>query len=187
MSTRNFYNKNASYIYMVKSEDEWSQYNICESVCERLKSKGWEPSGGYDRKADGEIFAEKTVRVRIGRYCYVNVCMLAIIRSGYFADANLEWTLEIDGKSYDKGEYDEVEAYDTLLDWFCPNTGFCKIQTKNLLRKINKAIDEMADELESVYEECSEPLVCIGVFSNGEALYQKASNPLGIRPAPKTV
>lgn len=181
MSTRNFCNKNASRIYALKAEDEWCYYDVCESIRERLKSKSWEPSGGYDRKADGERIAEKTVEIRIGRHFFVDVRMIAVIRSGYFADANLDWTLEIDGKSYDKGEYDDVEAYDTLMDWFYPNTGFCKMQENNLQRKVNEAIGEMAYELESVYAECSEPLVCVGVFGNGEALYERASNPLGVR------
>lgn len=52
------------------------------------------------------------------------------------------------------------------------------MQAKNLVKNVEKAVSELTEELESVYEKYSERLLCLGIFSNGEAIYGKANNPI---------
>ena len=191
MSTANFHNVNASRIYMVRCEDEFDYDFTKENVLHELKRKGWyayTPSSRNGlRSYPGTIFARKGTEIHIGEsYTSVDIC--AIIRAGYYADANLDWVIEINGESYDYGEFTLEDAKEHLQDYYpYYSGGFSKMQAKNLLRKIREAVDELTAELESVYESWSEPLVCVGMFGNGEAIYKSASNPLGVRRNPKAV
>ena len=54
----------------------------------------------------------------------------------------------------------------------CCNMGMSLIQANNIARKVDKALTDMVNELEEVFREyCDREMVCVGVFSNGEAVY----------------
>lgn len=181
MSAPNFYNANASKIFMVSCDDEFSYDDAKDNVFYDLKSLGWNRIDKWDgeRNYSGCMFSEKSKRVSIGKF-WVDVTVRAIIRSGYFADANFDWDIEIDGTEYDLECYDESEALDSLESSYeyWDNPGFCKIQAKNLVKKVEKAVSELSEELESVYDKYTEKLIRIGIFSNGEAIYGLADNPI---------
>lgn len=179
MSAPNFYNANASNIFMVSCEDDFSYQDTKDNVFYDLKNLGWNEIDEWDgeRNYSGHLFAEKDKKVTIGDF-YIYVTVRAIIRSGYFADANLDWDIEIEGTEYDLNCYDESDAIENLESSYeyGDNPGFCKMQAKNLVKKVDQAISELSEELESVYSKYTERLVRIALFSNGEAIYGRADN-----------
>lgn len=181
MSAPNFYNANASNIFMVSCEDDFSYQDTKDNVSYELEELGWDSVRKYDgeRNYPGCVFSEKTKKASIGKF-WVDVTVRAIIRSGYFSDANLDWDIEIDGTEYDLECYNETEALEQLESSYeySENPGFCKMQAKNLVKNVEKAVSELTEELESVYEKYSERLLCLGIFSNGEAIYGKTNNPI---------
>lgn len=91
MSAPNFYNANASKIFMISCDDEFSYQDTKDNVLDELESLGWEPIDQWDseRNYPGCIFSEKSKKASIGKF-WVDVTVKAIIRSGYYANANLD-------------------------------------------------------------------------------------------------
>lgn len=180
MSTPNFRNVNASSIYATHNEDyEDTFYNV---MCD-LKSRGWYPIKEYDSSSiyyDGSMFMQKDKEVSIGRFS-MSVSVKAIIRNGYYDGCNFDWDIEIEGdSSYDvSGEYSfgEEDAASLIYDYQYGTyytMGFCRMQAKNLVSKVKSAISELSEELERVYTCYTDQLVCVIIFSNGEAIYERA-------------
>ena len=88
----------------------------------------------------------------------------------------------MDDTEYDFEYYGKSEALDSLESSYeyGDNPGFCKMQAKNLLKKVKRAIHELSDELEAVYSKYTDELVCVGRFSNGEAVYERANTLRGM-------
>lgn len=181
MSTPNFRNVNASRIYATHNEDCEDTFN--NIMCD-LKSRGWHPLKKYDDISifyDGNTFMRKDKEVSIGRF-FILVSVVAIIRDGYYDGYNFDWDIEIEGDSFYKasGEYSfgEENAVDMLYNerryGIYYTMGFCRMQAKNLVNKVRCAISELSEELEKVYATYTDQLVCVGIFSNGETIYERA-------------
>lgn len=177
MSTPNFSNINASRIYATHNED---YENVHYNVMSDLENRGWYPIKEYDssnRYYGGRMFMQKDKEVSIGRFS-ISVSVKAIIRNGYYDDFNFDWDIEIEGDgSYDvSGEYSfgEEDAANLIYDCTYYTMGFCRMQARNLVSKVRCAISELSEELEKVYACYTDQLVCVGIFSNGEAVYERA-------------
>jgi len=149
MSTPNFYKKNASKYFANEIENDFDFDDLTDNVRSEIKNAEpvdrWEKDGL--RSYEGKIFAE--INKTIGKWI---ITIELIARGGYYGGANLDWNVEIvdNNSGYDFGWNDEKIS--GTADYY-----------------INKQIEK----IEKVYSEYTTPLICVGVFSNGEAVYEK--------------
>ena len=178
MGTPNFMNKNASKHFVLEIEDDFEYDMQKECLQEILGEEGFNEEN-FTPQEDNRSYpsiciASKSIdRVIAGND--IRVTILAIVRSGYYAAINLDWDIQIetDCCSY----YNENVEADQIEGDFCDlgySEGFAKIQSKNVVNWIDKTIPTMIEELEAIYERVSEKYNCVAVFSNGEAIYEKA-------------
>ena len=149
MSTPNFYNRNASKIFASEYGEEVDFDDLTGNVLCELKGvrevDRWD-NNSYEAKTFGEMYIEKNKWL-------ITICL--DIRSGYYSGVNLDWHVEAEdlttGDSY---EWEEGEV-------FLP-----AYMVEIIRRKIK--------QIEKVYAIYTTPLICLGVFSTGEAVYEKA-------------
>lgn len=156
-----------------EADFEWS----LEGAKQGLKEKGWDMSDGYDhdRSYPGVIFATKEEWLTVAGVT-IKIEVNALTRSGRYEGATFDvgmGCIEVYDRDDDYlGEYDTISESDVIGDNFCRNRGMSRIQAKNIARTVEDAIAEAVAEAEEVFTMHAEKeLVCIGVFSNGEAIY----------------
>lgn len=148
--------------------------------CE-LEAKGWmecDESTG-DRSYPGTYFAKKTRSIRVAGVD-VDICLSAAVVPGYYDGC----TFDVDGSctvydrdGYTVGEYDVFGSYavsedDVTADNWTGNNGWSRIHAHAIFARLRVALDEMICEAEDVFQANSEHrLACVGIFSNGEAIY----------------
>jgi len=149
MSTPNFYNKNASKIFASECQEEYDYDDLIDNVRCALKESKQISEGDNDRNYPATKFAE--IDIESGKWL---ATIYLTSRSGYYSGLNLDWEIEIldqsEGDSYDYGD----------------------VKISNTLQNL---IDDKIRKIEKVYAEFTTPLICRGVFSNGEAVYEKSS------------
>lgn len=151
MSTPNFYNRKASKIFASPCEDDFAYDDLIGNVRSELKEaepvNKWEKDGL--RSYEGNIFAE--ISKTIGKWA---ITINLIVRGGYYGGINLDWGVEIEDTSEgDSFEWGEAKISDTADNY----------------------IHKQIEKIEKTYRNFTEPLICLGVFSNGEAVYERAS------------
>ena len=104
---------------------------------------------------------------------YVSVTVWAVIRSGYYEGANLDWEREFsDGYDVsDKADFD----FDDVSDM---NAGMKKIQQAKANAWMEKYSEIIVEGLESVFSKNSRNLEVVGRFSNGETVYRESKQAL---------
>lgn len=152
MSTPNFYKRNASKYFASECEEEYDYEDLIENVRSELKKA--EPVEKYERDGlrsyGGSIFAEITKT--IGKW---EITIGLIARSGYYAGVNLDWQIDIlDLNTDDNFEHGEDKISNTAENY----------------------IQKQIEKIESIFEQFTTPLICLGVFSNGEAIYKRAGS-----------
>lgn len=148
MSTPNFYNKNASKIFATEPQEEFEYDDLLENVLSELHLERISGSDN-DRNYPGLRFGKITIES--GKW---QADIYLVSRDAYFSGLNLDWEIEItDQDENESYEYKEIEIPATL---------------QNL-------IDSKISKIEKVYSQFTTPLICRGVFSNGEAVYEKAN------------
>jgi hypothetical protein len=193
MGTPNFYNKNASKHFIIQGEwedeegnthqwDSWEWDNQRTEIALGLKrSHGYDLlSKKYDndRNFGGQFLAEKSASKYVGDASFI-VCIKPIIRSGYYAHANLDYEIELHTGQltldYLEEGYDTIrdEVYDEIL-WYTDNVGLAKIHTPHVMLWIETVVSNLIDELEGFFTTVSEGYIRTAVASNGEAFYEKA-------------
>ena len=126
---------------------------------------------GYFQQSKFYGDEEFTVRLRI------------YYQHGYYEGANLDYDIEIDA-GYGWEEVDE-ELYNgnkvtiedivtiSLKNSDLPK-GMQKIQSKNIIKWIEKYIKETSEKIEKLFSEvCDNRLELVGTFSNGESIYKE--------------
>lgn len=147
MSTPNFNKKNASKYYAVELQDEYD-YDVLK---ENLHFEFQDTADFWENNGEGKVVAQIVK-------CFNNweITFNIIIRSGYYDGANLDWDVIVkdtrDYTEYYYGDYEEKELPQCVNNW--------------ITSKIKK--------VEKIFAQYSTPLVCKGIFSNGEAIYEKA-------------
>lgn len=148
MSTPNFYNKNASKIFASECQEQFDYDNLIGNVRSELKGAREISKSDNDRNYPATKFAE--LEVKTGKWI-ANIFLTS--RAGYYSGLNLDWEVEIEdineGSSFELGE-DKI-----------PST-------------LQNLIDAKIKKIEKVYADYTTPLICRGIFSNGEAVYEKA-------------
>ena len=160
MSAPNFYNKNASKIFAVSEEfDEETQECISENwkdakdnIASELTSKGYREVSISDnnRNYPGEYFLEKELVF----WDIWRITIYAVVRGAYYDGTNFDWQVDVI-KDRDE-DYEEGD----LCDIPVPKT-------------VQAAIDRETKRIEKAFELYTDKLNCVGVFSNGEAVYEK--------------
>lgn len=186
MGTSNFHSVNASAVFaFTPSDDEYPFYyeDIKDEVESALKERGlctdrkWADDPYELRSYPSSVLGHKTVeRTFMGAWFAVTI--KAVIRSGYYDGACLDWFTQVDTEArgfLDRGYDDEWDHFlDRLLD-SSENVGFAKANLPRLMRWIDHTRDELIKECEQVFKEMTTPLSAVATFSNGETLYAQKS------------
>ena len=170
----------------IGTEDNY--YNDKGNVAHKLKTKGWhdiEECDG-DRSYPTTLFSEKTKTIWLNGQTSVDVIIKAGCTAGYYQAANFDWfaKIKVDGMidGYNEiFEYDpdELEPYDVIRDNWYDNKGLSKIHAAHIIRKIQAIIDELKNEAELAFSMyCDEEMSLACIFSNGEAIYDRADKRL---------
>ena len=175
--TSNFYVKNATFIYAIEpptpEEDEFFWDWLEMDLKEQLRKIGFKPE--TDEKESWvddhtKILATKTFWDKTGTYSYQ---IQAVIRSGYYRGANLDYELIFK-------DCEGVE--DEGLSWECiKETLDCEEsdkphtrQARRIEKELDTALNKDLNQLERIYWDNSIPLIHVSTFSNGEAVYKPA-------------
>lgn len=156
-------------------------YFALECCGDILAREGWDAinENDGDRSYPTHFFAEKTVLLTVSGI-EAEITAKAGVTAGYYDGACFDWAagLKVYGNSGEYvGEYDltggySVDAETVVADEWIENRGLCKIQAKNVVKRIYAALGELVAECEAAFEECSEHrLACIGIGGNGEGFY----------------
>lgn len=154
-----------------------------ESCVYDLAQKDWNEidENNGDRNYPTQYFAEKSVTFQTGA-SRVSVIVKAGYTAAYYEGANFDFCVScvLTGpndygywcsEEYNLQEYDIDESVVIDDNWY-NNKGMSKIQAKNIIKKINKAVEDLTSECEAVFAQCCDKtLACAGVFSNGEGVY----------------
>ena len=115
----------------------------------------------------------------------VTVKITATIQSAYYEGATLDWLVEIEGYNdtykHSTGSYYDESLEDIMDMVFDPyyidlNAGLCKIMQPKAVDWAKQTISDIGEKIEAIFEKYQEhKLTCAGVFSNGEAVYEKVN------------
>lgn len=177
MSTSNFYKLHASAYYVVNSENLW-QFETDK------------PANDYNRSYPGMVYQEKREEgpYIMQGYVELDIRSQKIIRSGYYCDSNLDFDIVITApfagdmylSSYDSIEDMADEAAGDIIDYLMTyeglNAGLAAIHGKAIASKIEKCIETLTERLDKELKEDTDDIYNLSaLFSNGEAVYTKAS------------
>ena len=189
MSTANFHNINARFIYARSLEDsEQAEWDCIDELSEAFRTAAADPREkafhfympeGCPREVHGlrgypgqVITTIKSPPKTYRDFEFVIVADI-ILRLGYYADANLDYDLyyELDGISCE----DDTAAVCDLRDAL-ETIGYGADKREHyvgLLRNwLARHQPAFIDAIEQVFARHSTPLRCIGTASNGEAFYR---------------
>jgi len=158
MSTPNFHNRKASRIFASECEHEFDYEDLILNVQSALPKATPADRSEPDslRSYEGQVFAE--IERIIGKW---GITISLIVRGGYYGGLNLDWRVDItdqyEGDNFEWGE----DAISATADNY---------------------IQKQIAKIEKIFAQFTTPLICVGIFSNGEAVYEKASR-LGLAPA----
>ena len=204
MSTPNFSYWNANNVYVIEDGGDFLVEDLREglkSMLENDKSLNVydrnEHNGNYSYPA-----VVYTTIEREFEFCGVSMCVSAdmIVRSGYYEGYNLDFDIKVScGNAfgtiepyeyinsqrshygYNSGFDLGVDLVNELIDYNVPDLlgyskGLFAMNRSRFAKRIEKEIDAMvafADDL--CGKLCEDKYACVGVFSNGEAVYEKVS------------
>lgn len=116
-----------------------------------------------DRSYGGRYIFELSVSKSFGDV-EVEVVIKGNITSGYHEGAVLDWEME----------YNDSDILDLKYDFQSSDmsVGLQVIQRRHAEKWCEKQKERLVSMVEEVYESLSQPLKCVAVFSNGEAIYE---------------
>ena len=157
MSTPNFSYHNKLYVIPVdddsdnEMEVEWIKESIKGDIDAAFKSRGFIVSGLYkeydnERSYPGTKFLDVSHERWDGKGT-VRTKMTLAVRAGYYSGGNIDYTIS-DPEYVDN--YDDVPNYKWIDD------------IKN----------KLFNKVEKILKKNCKPAICLGIFSNGEAVYR---------------
>lgn len=223
MATGNFYNKNASCIFAVLTNEYYQEATCSECGCEHdsrdfvkdklpksccgieleyedkihfpdcsecddfqemikdrarglypnlyVETKGYISSGG--RLDSTDLFMLRDSKPFMGVELEVQVA--AVIRSGYYEGANLDWEymLCIEGIDYDfEGLNDSEHVINNLMYYGDNNRGLARANYNRCVHTFETMQADLVKKIESIFSEYAEhKLQVYARFSNGETMY----------------
>lgn len=178
MGASNFYNENASRVFSIDFEKSWEYEDQISLIEDILSEKGYY-EGGSDANElhsyPSRVLGQKSVFKEYAGLEF-GVKIVAVARSGYYAGANFDWSIEVlvDGCEYD---FDDISP-ETFKDAFIDagtHEGIAAFTSHFAHAWCRRQSEILVYEIEKVYEKNTEALVIVARFSNGETIYQKAS------------
>lgn len=176
MSTPNFYSK-AGTVYALDFSDDDGEYDadvviedVTTAVIEDLKAAGLSVTTADDsdgeRSYPGRIFAEvESKKSRDDVYCTAGL----VIRSGYYADANLDYEIQVYDAGY-SGEYCELGELDA--EFVSEALEISIKKAAPIVKQLQRDAAELESKIIAAYTEYTQPLRRVAIFSNGEAIYE---------------
>ena len=184
MSTPNFLCRNASRIFAITDEEGYDLRDKIEDFTFKLFDLGFDPcndscNGSYSYPC--MAIGEKTVSEQFGQLEFQAVIKVKVT-SGYYSGACFDFDVElIDLSSYmpkydwsigDENEDFKKSIFDSIDETY--NKGLAISQYSIVYGKLEKKIFEVISEAEKMFAEfCDMKLACVGIFSNGEAIYEE--------------
>jgi len=147
MSAQNFYNKNASKIYAFEAEEDYEYEDVKSNMFYEVEKQAKEKKIDFYKlnKCDND---RNYGGVQFFELIVADKYILTgVVRSGYYAGGNFDFELE----AYDEDGYKQEFEGD-----------------------IPGELQAVIDRVEKIYAEYTTPLYRVGVFSNGEAVYELA-------------
>lgn len=202
MSTPNFKKQNAKNYYVVEREDSWDYKMFEDDMPEMAKQIDVfkanncriEPMDDYDHDMSypthyNTLVWDDIVKSNVGATIKAQIG----ITSGYYQAANLDYNIivycdatrdEFYLSDYDGNVEDMVESmlgyYKKNEDWQweCRSitAGLFKMNKAKIVKAFVKKIEDIVEGCEQLCKNaCDEVYGCVGVFSNGEAIYEKCN------------
>lgn len=194
MGASNFYNRNAKNVYAVLMDYEDVVFDEDGNETEETQMVACE-SWDYDNLVDyvTELMDEQKLFKAVDRVEFYNnrnyeatgikslvayksfgdveveVLLTAVVRSGYYEGANLDWELNY----YAGSGYDDILDLTYEFESQYDNQGMAKIQKRNAEKWATKVGEQMIEELERIFTQVSKPLEVVARFSNGETIYKE--------------
>lgn len=196
MSTPNFCRYEASGYYAIGVSEETyndeflyedTKANVFYELKQLCKDKGYDFVERDKNRMYHDLFNRSyggTYICSITKSKYIadieiTVNIHAVLSGGYYSGAILDYISQIEINGDDRNDIEEFEKYFEYTDLeYCSNLplGMLKIQSKNILKFSHSAYKELTEQIEQIYSQyCEEKLHCVGIFSNGEAIYEKVS------------
>lgn len=191
MATPNFCVINANTYHVIENVefDEWD--DVIENIRTRGVREGYWASTHWNKKMDAREICYTSSCERFGTAwtTETDITSTIVIRSGYYEGAVLDYEIELvtsDADSFFLSDYDSIDdlidayldALEEIIQWKGRqdkwNVGTFYIQKNNIRKWIDKRISDEIDKCESFCaENVDTELVCCGVLSNGEAVYER--------------
>jgi hypothetical protein len=190
MSTCNFSVRNASGYYALENYDpEQVQMNAeGRADADRFTEEDDRERGAYDWRDAGQVI----LSYDLGKFSLPGALGLCvdlrgqiIMRAGYYAGATLDWDLEVNFlyEYFDLNEYWDGQAAlvsdvveNALYEIECREGEAPGEATREAIaRRLEAIMEEARGTLDGICRDlCEQPLRCVGVFSNGSAIYALA-------------
>lgn len=194
MGASNFYNRNAKNVYAVLMDyedvvfdedgneteetqmvqcEEWDYNDLIDYVNELMDEQKlfrvvdrveFYNNRNYEATAIKSLVAYKS----FGEV-EVEILLTAVVRSGYYEGANLDWDLNY----YAGSGYDDILNLSYEFESQYKNQGMAKIQCRNAEKWAKEEGEKMVEELERIFTQVSKPLEVVARFSNGETIYKE--------------
>ena len=160
----------------MRSCDEWDYQDLKDYAIELMEQSkfSYSDSGNFsnNRNFEGTLLGSLNVDKYFGDIL-IEVRINAVIRSGYYEGANLDYEVEYYAGS-GSGEWEEDINFNYGFENHSNmSRGLQVIQTKNAEKWAEKITEELEEELERIFTQLSTPYNKVGQFSNGEAVYEK--------------
>lgn len=194
MGASNFYNRNANNVYAVLMDYEdvvfdedgneteetqmvqcesWDYDNLIDYVTELMDEQTLFKAVERVQFSDNRNYEATGIKSLVSYKTFgdveVEILLTAVVRSGYYEGANLDWEINYyAGSGYDdilNLSYEFASQYD--------NQGMAKIQCRNAENWAKKEGERMVEELERIFTQVSKPLEVVARFSNGETIYKE--------------
>lgn len=147
----------------------------------------------YNNNLDAYPFLWKNKEFQYGKDNFLNSFNIEgriYAIGGRYYGMNYDWDIVLGwnaGEEFLLSDYNDEESMieDFMKVWegtafnYCDNwnAGLVKLHKDKIRNLIEKQIDICSDECDNLCRDaCDEILVCTNIFSNGEAIYQKALN-----------
>jgi hypothetical protein len=174
MATSNFHNVNANNIFAVECTEEWDYDDLIENLKHELDYLDGDGKDEHELRS----FPSRVIGTNFSSKLYadfqVEVELQVVVRSGYYAGVNLDWTptFNLDGEEFcDGSEVAEHLVY---------SYGYSQRNADRYANWIGtwyeRERDSLIERTEAMFANYSQPLVEVARFSNGETIYESASN-----------
>lgn len=204
MATANFTKYNANYYYVLLptyedekgntiEKDDIDFENDMDCIIARGEDKGFSKYNGREfalgdtlpllTKLEYPMFGKKEWDGDINVF---RITVAIYVHSGHYTGANLDYDIIVDmnytlpkclsdfSDADDMAEEALEEFYDDCREMY--SEGYYKLMKDKAKKWLSKTIEDFAEEADNFCKECCDEVYgCMGVFSNGEAVYHKVS------------